>query len=125
MILLPEILGQTYKSELDESNGKTPNPKETQRDVESKHQGIEFKKKYDQIRRLNKKWQANAKKVMKLEEEIRQKDQEIERVQKILDNHTFDSKSKQNPVSVVSAKQVYMVKTFNDRNPYCILIWIH
>ena len=106
MILLPEILGQICKSQLDKSNGKMPNPKETQRDAELKHQRIELKNKDDEIRRLHEEWQVDAKKVRKLEEQIRQKDQEIERLNRILDQHTFDSRSRPNPISTVRAKQV-------------------
>ena len=119
------MLVQICKHQLDESHGQTPNPMETQLVADLKHQIIELKKKNDEIRQLNKKWQADAKKVRKLEEEIRQKDQEFERLNRILDQNTFDSRSKQNPVSAVSAKQVCIVNTCNDRIPICILIWMY
>ena len=41
--------------------------------------------------------------------EIRQKDQEVERLNKLLDQHTLVSKSEKNPVSAFSAQQVYIV----------------
>ena len=104
------MLRQTCKSQLYERQETKPNQTESQWDVASRHQGLKLKTEDDTIRRLKKKEQTDAKKIRKLEQEIRQKDQSVERLNRLLDQHSLDSKSDQNSVSVVSAIEVYIVK---------------
>ena len=72
------------------------------------------------IRRLKEKGQTDAKEIRNLKQEIRRKDEEIERLNGLLEQHTLDSKSDQNSVSVVSAKEVCIVKmsVIGVLNPY-------
>ena len=119
------MLRQTRQSQPYERQEKKLDRTYFQRDFEFRQQGIVIKKKDDEIRQLKEKWQTDAKKLRNLKEEIGQKDQEVEKLKLLLDQHTLDFKSEQNPVSAISAKQVYIVNTFNDRNPDCIPILMY
>ena len=72
------MLRQTCKSQLYEIQEKKPNQTESQWDVALRHQELKLKTKDDTICRLKKKEQTDAKKIRKLEQEIRQKDQEVQ-----------------------------------------------
>ena len=116
-IFFSALLQQTRKSQFYESQEQKHYPTESQ-DAKKGQPGIESKKKDDIIRQLEEQRLTDANKIRNLEQEIRKKDQEVETLNRLIDQHTLDSNSEQNLDSVVSAKQVY---TCNDRNLNCML----